>query len=151
MKVPLYLLAVPTVLGGLVVAYPQAVLGPGDYELLHTGLSVVMTVLVVATGGLVAWSWQRSGGREPWSPFVLPHPPVDRIYAAGVVRPVGWLARLARANDREVIEGYVEATGAFTRGLGWLLRRAQTGNVQTYLMVVVVGACAAAVVAGVIA
>jgi NADH-quinone oxidoreductase subunit L len=151
MKVPLYLLAVPTVLGGLVVAYPQAVFGPGDYELLHTGLSVVMTVLVVATGVVVAWSWQRSGGREPWHPFVLPHPPVDRLYAAGVVRPVGWLARLARANDREVIEGYVEATGGFARGLGWLLRRAQTGNVQTYLMVVVVGACAAAVAAGVIA
>jgi hypothetical protein len=37
------------------------------------------------------------------------------------------------------------------RGAGWLVRRAQNGNVQGYLMVVVVGAAVIAVVAGVIA
>jgi NADH-quinone oxidoreductase subunit L len=149
MLVPLYLLSIPTVLGGLVVAYPQAVFGPGEYSLVHTGLSVVMTLLVVATGVLVAWLWQRAGGRDPWHAVVVPHPPVDRLYATGVVRPVQWLSRVVRLNDRDVIEGYTDFTGAVTRGLGWLLRRAQTGSVQTYLMVLVVGACAAAVAAGV--
>jgi len=149
MKVPLYLLTVPTLLGGLVVVYPQAVFGDGEYHLVHPGLAVVMTLLVVATALAVAWQWRRSGGRDPWHPFVLPHPAVDRVYAVGVVRPVRWLARTVRAGDRDVIDRYADGAGAATRGLGWVLRQAQTGNVQTYLMVVVVGACAIAVAAGV--
>ncbi|HET7533579.1 MAG TPA: NADH-quinone oxidoreductase subunit L [Nocardioidaceae bacterium] len=150
MKVPLYLLTIPTVLGGLVVVYPQVVFGEGEYHLLHPGLAVIMTLLVVATAVVVAWQWRRSGGRDPWHPFVLPHPPVDRVYSVGLVRPVRWLARGAVAGDRDVIDAYADGAGAATRGVGWLLRRAQTGNVQTYLMVVVVGACAIAVAAGVV-
>ncbi|HEX6248690.1 MAG TPA: proton-translocating NADH-quinone oxidoreductase subunit L, partial [Nocardioidaceae bacterium] len=61
------------------------------------------------------------------------------------------LARGVRAGDRDVIDGYADGAGATTRGLGWALRRAQTGNIQTYLMVVLVGACAIAVAAGVAA
>ncbi len=150
MRVPLYLLCIPTVLGGLAVAFPQAILGPGDYELVHPEIGVLMTLLVGATAIVVTRLWQRSGGRDPWHAVALPLPAVDRIYAAGVVRPVRWLATLVRANDRDVIEGYADGTGFAARGLGWLLRQAQNGNVQTYLMVVVVGACAAAVAAGVI-
>jgi NADH-quinone oxidoreductase subunit L len=151
MKVPLYLLTIPTVLGGLVVAYPELVFGEGEYHLVHPALAVVMTVLVAATAFVVVRQWLRSGGEDPWHPFVLPHPAVDRVYAVGVVTPVRWLTRLARATDRDVIETYAVGIGGATRGLGWLLRRAQTGNVQTYLMVVVVGACAIAVAAGVAA
>jgi NADH-quinone oxidoreductase subunit L len=151
MKVPLYLLSIPTVLGGLVVVYPQLIFGEGEYDLVHVGVSLVMTLLVVVTAVLVAWQWQRSGGRDPWHPYVLPHPPVDRVYAVGVVQPVQWLARAVRLNDRDVIDAYADGAGAAARGLGWLLRRAQTGRIQTYLMVVVVGACAIAVMAGVIA
>jgi NADH-quinone oxidoreductase subunit L len=149
MKVPLYLLTVPTVLGGLVVAYPELVFGAGEYHLLHPGMAVVMTVLVAVTAAVVVRQWLRSGGQDPWHPFVLPHPAVDRVYEVGVVTPVRWLTRLARAGDRDVIETYAVGVGGATRGLGWLLRRAQTGNVQTYLMVVLVGACALAVAAGV--
>jgi NADH-quinone oxidoreductase subunit L len=149
MKVPLYLLTVPTVLGGLVVAYPELVFGAGEYHLLHPAMAVVMTLLVAVTAAVVVRQWLRSGGQDPWHPFVLPHPAVDRVYAVGVVTPVRWLTRLVRAGDRDVIETYAVGVGGATRGLGWLLRRAQTGNVQTYLMVVLVGACALAVAAGV--
>jgi NADH-quinone oxidoreductase subunit L len=149
MKVPLYLLTVPTALGGIAVAYPEAIFGEGEYELLHPGLAVVMTLLVVATAVVVTRQWSRSGGVDPWHPFVLPHPAVDRVYATTVVRPVEWLSRVVRAGDRDVIDGYADGAGIAARGLGWVLRRAQTGNVQAYLMVVVVGACAIAVAAGV--
>jgi NADH-quinone oxidoreductase subunit L len=64
---------------------------------------------------------------------------------------VQWLARGVRLSDRDVIDAYADGAGAAARGLGWLLRRAQTGRIQTYLMVVVVGACAIVVMAGVIA
>ena len=151
MRVPLFLLAVPTALGGLLVAYPLKVFGPGEYHLVHLPLAVTTSVLVVLAAAVVAWLWRRSGGRDPWHAVVLPHPPVDRIYDLGVVRPVRWLSRTVIAGDRDVIEGYTEGAGMATRGIGWLLRRAETGNIQTYLMVVVVGACAVAVAAGVLA
>jgi NADH-quinone oxidoreductase subunit L len=150
-RVPLYLLAVPTAVGGLVVAYPEAVFGFGEeYHLLHAELSVVMTLLVAATAAVVYWMWRRAGRRDPWRPYVVPHPPVDRIYDVGLVRPVNGLARLVRAGDRDVIDAYADGAAASARGLGWVLRRAQTGSVQAYLMVVVVGAAALAVAAGMV-
>ena len=151
MKVPLYLLTIPTVLGGLLVVYPEVVFGQGEYDLVHPAMAVVMTLLVALTAAVVYWQWRRSEGRDPWHPFVLPHPAVDRVYQVGVVQPVQWMARVVRVGDRDVIDGYADGAGAAARGLGWVLRRGQAGNVQTYLRVVVVGACAVAVVAGVAA
>ena len=58
--------------------------------------------------------------------------------------------RLARAGDRDVIDAYADG-GRGRVGPRPVLRLAQNGNVQGYLMVVVVGACALAVVAGVVA
>jgi NADH-quinone oxidoreductase subunit L len=151
MRVPLYLLTVPTVLGGLVVAAPAALLGPAyDVELFHVAESLVMTAVVAVTAVVVLLVW-RARGRDLWPRLVLPHPPVDRVYDLAVVRPVRWLAQLVRAGDRDVIDGYADGAGASARGLGGLLRLAQTGNVQTYLMVVVVGAATVAVVAGAVA
>ena len=104
---------------------------------------------MVVTGVAVVLAWRRRDGHDLWRPVVLPHPPVDRVYAVALVRPVQRLATLVRAGDRDVVDGYAEGAGASVRGLGWVLRRAQTGNVQTYLMAVVVGAAALAVAAGV--
>ena len=59
-----------------------------------------------------------------------------------------WLSGLAVAGDRDVIDGYADGAGATARGVGGLLRRTQTGNVQAYLLAVVGGAAAVAVVAG---
>jgi NADH-quinone oxidoreductase subunit L len=53
-------------------------------------------------------------------------------------------------NDRDVVDAYAESAAGSARGLGWVLRLAQNGNVQAYLMVVVVGAAAVAVAAGVL-
>jgi NADH-quinone oxidoreductase subunit L len=151
MRVPLYLLTVPTVLGGLLVADPAAVLGPEyDVELFHVAESIAMTLLVVVAAVVVLLVW-RARGRSMWPRVVLPHPPIDRVYDLAIVRPVRWLARLVRAGDRDVVDGYADGAGASARGIGGLLRLAQTGNVQTYLIVVVVGAAAVAVLAGAVA
>ncbi|NUR09259.1 MAG: hypothetical protein HOQ45_19940, partial [Nocardioidaceae bacterium] len=64
------------------------------------------------------------------------------------VRPVHRLARGATLGDRDVIETYVAGAAGSALGLGWLLRKAQTGGVQLYVMVVVVGAAAVALAAG---
>jgi NADH-quinone oxidoreductase subunit L len=147
MRLPLYVLVIPATLGGLVVAYPAAVLGPAHTaDLFHGTTAAVMTALVLVTGALVLVAWRRDA--DFWHPHPLPHPPVDTVYDVGLVRPVRWLASVVRAGDRDVIESYVEAAGWSTGALGRVLRLAQTGNVQTYLMVVVVGAAAVAVAAG---
>ena len=151
MRIPLYLLTVPTAAGGLLVVYPEAIFGTGDLHLLHVELSIVMTVLVALTAAAVFALWRRAGRTDPWPPYRFPHPPVDQLYDIGVVRPVNRLAILVRAGDRDVIDAYANGAGASARGIGWLLRLTQNGNVQGYLMVVVVGAAALALAAGVMA
>jgi NADH-quinone oxidoreductase subunit L len=148
MRVPLLLLAVPSMLGGLVVAAP-GILGPDQGgSLFHLSTSVLMTLLVLVSGAVVVRLWLRRGA-DMWRRVNVPHPPVDVLYDRVVVRPVRRLATVVRAGDRDVIDAYAEGAAASTRGAGWLLRRAQNGGVQGYLMVVVVGATAIAVAAGV--
>jgi NADH-quinone oxidoreductase subunit L len=148
MRAPLYLLCVPTLLGGLLVVDPAALLGPaGEADLVHLGESTVLLGLLALTA-LVVWLAYRRRGTAMWRRHRMPLPAVDRVYDAALVRPTGGLAALVRAGDRDVVEGWTDGTAATVRGAGGLLRRAQSGNVQTYLMVVVAGAVLVAVLAG---
>ncbi len=76
---------------------------------------------------------------------------LDALYSALFVRPVLAAAGLVRFLDREVIEGYVGAAGGLPRTLGALVRRAQTGNVQTYLSVLLAGSVVLAALAVLVA
>ncbi|QEU92485.1 NADH-quinone oxidoreductase subunit L [Streptomyces kanamyceticus] len=76
---------------------------------------------------------------------------LDAVYAALFVRPVQAAARLVRFLDREVVETYVRGAGAAPRWLGAAVRRAQTGNVQTYLSALLAGAVVLAVAAVLVA
>ncbi|WP_256106836.1 NADH-quinone oxidoreductase subunit L [Streptomyces sp. ODS05-4] len=76
---------------------------------------------------------------------------LDAVYTALFVRPVRAAASLVAFLDREVVETYVRGAGAGSRLLGWTVRRAQTGNVQTYLTVLLAGSTALAVAAVVLA
>ncbi len=150
MRVPLVLLSVPTVVGGLAVTVP-GILGPDRGEhLFHWSTSILMTVLVLVTATLVLRR-HRSHGHDMWHRVAFPHPPIDRLWDLALVRPVRRLAVIVRAGDRDVIDAYAEGAAASARGLGGLLRRGQNGSVQGYLMAVVVGAVAVAVLAGVLA
>lgn len=64
---------------------------------------------------------------------------LDALYTVLFVRPVQGAARLVRFLDREVVDTYVNGTGAVTRLLGTAVRRAQTGNVQTYVSALLAG------------
>jgi NADH-quinone oxidoreductase subunit L len=64
---------------------------------------------------------------------------LDAVYAALFVRPVQAAARLVRFLDREVVDTYVRGAGALPRWLGAAVRRAQTGNVQTYVSALLAG------------
>ncbi|WP_254811930.1 NADH-quinone oxidoreductase subunit 5 family protein [Streptomyces cavourensis] len=76
---------------------------------------------------------------------------LDALYTALFVRPVQQAARLVRFLDRTVVDTYVNGSGAATRLLGTAVRRAQTGNVQTYLGALLAGSLALAIAAVVFA
>ncbi|MFF1507820.1 NADH-quinone oxidoreductase subunit L [Streptomyces sp. NPDC058326] len=72
---------------------------------------------------------------------------LDAVYRTAFVRPVLAAASLVRFLDREVVDTYVSAAGDSAKGLGWLVRRAQTGNVQTYLSALLAGSVVLAIAA----
>ncbi|MFF7186280.1 NADH-quinone oxidoreductase subunit L [Streptomyces sp. NPDC008222] len=72
---------------------------------------------------------------------------LDAVYDALFVRPVRAGASLVRFLDREVVETYVHGAGALPRLLGAAVRRAQTGNVQTYVSALLAGTVLLAVAA----
>ncbi|MFF5977897.1 NADH-quinone oxidoreductase subunit L [Streptomyces olindensis] len=70
---------------------------------------------------------------------------LDALYRVLFVRPVQAGASLVRFLDREVVETYVRGAGALPRWLGTAVRRAQTGNVQTYVSALLAGTVVLAV------
>ncbi|MGW6641114.1 NADH-quinone oxidoreductase subunit 5 family protein [Streptomyces iakyrus] len=70
---------------------------------------------------------------------------LDAVYLTLLVRPVQAGASLVRFLDREVVETYVRGAGALPRWLGTAVRRAQTGNVQTYVSALLAGTVVLAV------
>ncbi|MFJ9730347.1 NADH-quinone oxidoreductase subunit L [Streptomyces sp. NPDC101171] len=70
---------------------------------------------------------------------------VDAVYSALFVRPVQAGASLVRFLDREVVDTYVRGAAALPRLLGAAVRRAQTGNVQTYVSALLAGTVVLAV------
>ncbi|MFI9649850.1 NADH-quinone oxidoreductase subunit L [Streptomyces sp. NPDC052040] len=64
---------------------------------------------------------------------------LDALYETLFVRPVAAAAALVRFLDREVVETYVLGAGAVPRLFGAAVRRAQTGNVQTYVSALLAG------------
>ncbi|WP_433546187.1 NADH-quinone oxidoreductase subunit L [Streptomyces sp. CA-294286] len=76
---------------------------------------------------------------------------LDALYATLFVRPVRAAAELVRFLDREVVDTYVRGAGALPRWLGTAVRRAQTGNVQTYLGVLLAGSVVLAIAAVLVA
>lgn len=76
---------------------------------------------------------------------------LDAVYTTAFVRPVQAGASLVRFLDREVVDTYVHGAGAVPRLLGAAVRRAQTGNVQTYVSALLAGTVVLAVAAVLVA
>ncbi|EST30916.1 NADH-quinone oxidoreductase subunit L [Streptomyces roseochromogenus] len=70
---------------------------------------------------------------------------LDAVYTALFVRPVQAGASLVRFLDSEVVDTYVRGAAALPRLLGAAVRRAQTGNVQTYVSALLAGTVVLAV------
>ncbi|GGJ66098.1 NADH-quinone oxidoreductase subunit 5 family protein [Streptomyces brasiliensis] len=70
---------------------------------------------------------------------------LDAVYTVLFVRPVQAGASLVRFLDREVVDTYVRGAAALPRLFGAAVRRAQTGNVQTYVSALLAGTVVLAV------
>ncbi|WP_200263483.1 NADH-quinone oxidoreductase subunit L [Streptomyces sp. HSG2] len=138
-------------------------------ELAPTLTTSVLGTGVALAGGLLTWgAWLHTrAARHRASP--LPPEPratdpgavllgplyrhaalgfhLDRVYTRLFVRPILAGATLVRFLDREVVDTYVRGAGALPRLLGAAARRAQTGNVQTYLTALLAGTVVLAVAA----
>jgi len=146
---PLWVLAVPTALLGLVLLRPPAVL-----EGVHVNVFTAFTATLLSLAG-VGWalSAPRLGARDvadalpvPVRAFLRDGYRLDGVQHALVVRPYRALARVASAGDRDVVDAYVRAAPLTARWAGLVLRRTQTGLATAYLAWLVIGAVLAGVV-----
>jgi NADH-quinone oxidoreductase subunit L len=149
---PLWVLAVPTVLLGLLLVRP-----PGVLEGVHVDVFTAFTGGLLSLAG-VGWalSVPRLGGRDVADAlpagtrsFLREGYRLDAVQEALVVRPYRAVARVVGAGDREVVDAYVRGAPVAARGLGLVLRRAQGGLATGYLAWLVLGAVLAGV-AGVV-
>jgi len=123
------------------------------------GLSPVITsaiALAVALGGIaVAWLFYVRSPELPASlaeslrllyHVLLRKYYVDEFYNAVIGRPLFWISQfvLFRGVDSNVIDGFVDGTGLGVEGGGAGLRRVETGNLQHYAFVYLLGALAVA-------
>ena len=66
----------------------------------------------------------------------------DQIYSALIVKPLEGLALVAALFDRHVIDGTVDAIAGIPVALGSIVRRSQSGMLQRYALVGVMGVLA---------
>jgi len=113
-------------------------------ELGSMGISVVLATIGLATG-ILFYSRRpdipkklaerfRAGYRVLFRKFY-----VDEIYGAVLIRPFLGLARAFGWTDLKVVDGAVNGTGRTVRFGAFLLSRIQTGNLQFYGAVMLVG------------
>jgi NADH-quinone oxidoreductase subunit L len=149
MRMPLVLLAVPTVLLGVLAFMPSvvsAMLDPGEVSAadpegisIHLGTAAISLVLAGLGGFAALVEWVRLDRRDPAASLGTSRPVlaggfgVDRIFDALVVRPLVGASRLVVAGDRDVVHAYVRGAGRAARALGVLPHAAQAGRVQAYI------------------
>ncbi|HEX7736651.1 MAG TPA: NADH-quinone oxidoreductase subunit L [Ktedonobacteraceae bacterium] len=169
MTVPLVILAVLSVIGGLVGSY--AIFGRPTWHLfanflspifsnghwtsvavleaplsigvgwISTGASLALAVL----GILVAWLRYRRGfeykeSRNPVYQLVLHKYYIDELCTAVIINPLLWLGRTATSLlEGGLLDGGSRGIGWVTRGVSGGLRRLQTGYMRNYALAILFG------------
>ena len=147
MTVPLAILAVLAVVAGFVFV-PEANSWLGDWltdgkagtESLEWTVMLLSTAAAVAGLGLGWWMYRSAGERTQAEPTGLARVLnrkyyVDELYQLIIVTPLHKLAQLLQLVDDFIIDGAIRAVAAGVRGIGYVGRRVQNGQVQTYGLV----------------
>ena len=164
MTLPLVVLAVLTVVAGVVLGAPSShgtvfsrflapVLPLAEEEHGAAGKVILLVSVLVAVAG-VFFAWVMYGRRpvkaeeigEPRNALhtlLLNKYYVDELYDAAIVNPLLRLFRWsARVFDLRVIDGIVNGVGSMVVGWARSLRRVQTGFVMNYALTMLLGALA---------
>jgi NADH-quinone oxidoreductase subunit L len=156
MTIPLIILAIPSLFTGLWGApflgsgFAAFIEGPGAPEVATRLDVVVLSSALAFLGGLLSWGMygrgsftipERLTAQLSWPHHVLmDRYHLDHLYNWIASRVVLGLAWLAEQFDTLIVDGAVNGIGARTVQLGSVLRRLQTGQVQTYGWVLFAGA-----------
>ena len=115
-------------------------------EFLAMGVALAAALLGLILGSLFYWRRPQlstqMAARFPAVQRLLENKYwVDEAYAAVIVRPIRTLSDgfLWRFVDARVIDGVVNALGGLTKAFSYAFRFAQSGYVQTYVLVIVLG------------
>jgi NADH-quinone oxidoreductase subunit L len=141
---PLWALAVPAALLGLVLLHPPDAIRNVHIDLVTALAGTALSVIGV-TWGLAAVATRPERDAALALPagvraFLRDGYRLDEVQQALVVRPYTALAGLVRAGDRDVVDGYVRAAPVLARWGSVLLARAQSGLATGYLAWLAAGA-----------
>jgi NADH-quinone oxidoreductase subunit L len=151
MTIPLLVLAVLAAGGGLLPVPALVERVVGESHVPHAPLGALVLAVALALGGLAA-AWRFYAGAPglpervaqaagPLYDLVRDKFRVDELYDALVVRPLFALADLgARVIDPALIDGAADGAADLVRRSGERLRRLESGNVQHYAALLLLGA-----------
>lgn len=163
MTLPLIILAVPSAIAGLILGLPpedghidkflHPLFEPFLGEKVHFGLFdaglMTLSALIGISGIALAWKFYikspelpaKAGARAGFLyKAALNKYWIDEFYFAAVINPVMALGRgLWRWVDVAVIDGFVNGSARFFRGVGMVLKPAQSGKIQAYLFSMFLG------------
>jgi len=164
MTIPLIILAVFSVLGGL-LGLPEfwhlpnwmhhnlqsVVLRPNDPTLSH---ETEWTLMIIAVSGALAVVYftylmfmkykvkpaDKEEQLRPWQRLIYNKYYVDELYDALIRKPLDGISHaFYKFVDLQVIDGIVNGVGSLARGIGTSVRYLQNGNIGFYLMSMVLG------------
>src|SRR5438105_1489187 len=163
MTIPLIILAVLSIIGGLVGSFDlislskwrplTAFLAPvfADVHTMATAsfgvewISTLVSVGFALLGIFAAWrlygrGFQYKENKNPFYQLLYHKYYVDEILDAVIVQPILWFGRTAtRVLEGDVLDGGSRAVAGGLRGISAGLRRLQTGYVRNYALAILIG------------
>lgn len=167
MTIPLWILAILSLAGG-VLNIPELFHGNhflaswlepvitgrvGIHEISHTTEWILMGVTTAIILGIIYYSYRKYAVNKDIAPaddkihglnktFANKFY-VDEIYDTVIVEPVQFGSRVAHDYmEKSFIDRIVEGFGSFVKGLANIVRKTQDGNLEIYLLGMVIGAIA---------
>jgi NADH-quinone oxidoreductase subunit L len=138
----------PTGLFAHYLSHMQGLPQGGPHQF-HWGIMAASTVAAVLGIG-IAWGMYKNrqpvelgekatGPLAPLRAFSQNRFYFDELFAAVLVRPLEWLARLCVIFDLSILDRFVDGVGTFPVRVGRLLRPLQDGLVQSYALLMLIG------------
>jgi len=167
MTIPLWILAILSLAGG-VLNIPELFHGNhflaswlepvitgrvGIHEISHTTEWILMGITTAIIHGIIYYSYRKYAVNKAIAPaddkihglnktFANKFY-VDEIYDTVIVEPVQFGSRVAHDYmEKSFIDRIVEGFGSFVKGLANIVRKTQDGNLEIYLLGMVIGAIA---------